>query len=163
MLGYTDETVNNFFAKALYSIGEDWGMEKLLPPVMEVGEVNLKAMELLDKANTETYGVPQPVEVSMEVEKGPFIVITGHDLRDLQFLPEQTKDKGINIYTHEKCGLHMPIPSLRLILILRVISVPHGKISKGSLQIYPHLSFIQQTALCLPKQAVRTEYILLRR
>ncbi len=100
VLGYTDETVNKFFAKALYSIGEDWGMEELLPLVMEVGEVNLKAMELLDKANTETYGVPQPIEVSMEVEKGPFIVITGHDLRDLQLLLEQTKDKGINIYTH---------------------------------------------------------------
>ena len=57
-------------------------------------------MELLDKANTETYGNPVPTEVSLTVEKGPFIVISGHDLFDLKQLLEQTKDKGINIYTH---------------------------------------------------------------
>ena len=57
-------------------------------------------MELLDRANTETYGIPKPTEVSMKVEKGPFIVVTGHDLRDLKLLLEQTEGKGINIYTH---------------------------------------------------------------
>ena len=57
-------------------------------------------MKLLDKANTETYGNPIPVEVPLTIEKGPFIVITGHDLVDLKLLLEQTKDKGINIYTH---------------------------------------------------------------
>ena len=55
---------------------------------------------LLDQANTETYGNPTPTEVTLTVEKGPFIVITGHDLYDLKELLEQTKDKGINIYTH---------------------------------------------------------------
>lgn len=53
-------------------------------------------MELLDRANTETYGNPEPTEVPLTVEKGPFIVITGHDLYDLKQLLEQTKDKGIN-------------------------------------------------------------------
>ncbi|MFR6157410.1 MAG: hydroxylamine reductase, partial [Coprococcus sp.] len=67
---------------------------------MEVGEVNLKCMALLDKANTETYGTPEPTTVPLTVEKGPFIVVTGHDLYDLKQLLEQTKDKGINIYTH---------------------------------------------------------------
>ena len=57
-------------------------------------------MELLDRANTETYGTPEPTQVSMKIEKGPFIVVTGHDLYDLHKLLEQTKDKGINIYTH---------------------------------------------------------------
>lgn len=57
-------------------------------------------MELLDKANTETFGTPTPTTVPLSVEKGPFIVITGHDLYDLKLLLEQTKDKGINIYTH---------------------------------------------------------------
>jgi hydroxylamine reductase len=57
-------------------------------------------MELLDKANTETYGNPVPTTVSLQVEKGPFIVISGHDLRDLQLLLQQTEGKGINIYTH---------------------------------------------------------------
>ena len=101
VLGYIDETVNRFFYKALYAVGtKDWGMDELLPVVMEVGEINLKCMELLDKANTETYGNPVPTEVSLKVEKGPFIVISGHDLYDLKQLLEQTKDKGINIYTH---------------------------------------------------------------
>ncbi len=103
VLGYTDEKVNRFFYKALYAIGrDDWGMDELLPIVMEVGEVNLQCMALLDKANTETYGNPVPTEVSLNVEKGPFIVITGHDLHDLKLLLEQTEGKGINIYTHSE-------------------------------------------------------------
>lgn len=100
VLGYTDEEVNKFFYKALFTIGTDWGMDELLPVVLEVGEVNLKCMALLDKANTETYGLPAPAEVSLTVEKGPFIVISGHDLYDLKRLLEQTENKGINIYTH---------------------------------------------------------------
>ncbi|MDB7955409.1 hydroxylamine reductase [Flavonifractor plautii] len=100
MLGYADEEVNHFFAKALFAVGEDWGMDELLPIVMEVGEKNLQCMALLDKANTESYGTPTPVTVPLTVEKGPFIVITGHDLHDLKLLLEQTAGKGVNIYTH---------------------------------------------------------------
>ena len=100
VLGYHEEEISRFFYKALYAIGMDWGMEELLPVVMEVGEVNLKCMELLDRANTETFGTPAPTEVTLNVEKGPFIVISGHDLYDLKQLLEQTEGKGINIYTH---------------------------------------------------------------
>ena len=75
-------------------------METLLPLVLKTGEVNLKCMELLDRANTQTFGTPVPNEVPLKIEKGPFIVVTGHDLLDLKLLLEQTKDKGINIYTH---------------------------------------------------------------
>lgn len=101
VLGYKDEEVNSFLIKALFTIGmDDYGMSDLLPIVMEVGKINLKCMELLDKANTETYGNPIPTEVSLTVEKGPFIVISGHDLYDLKQLLEQTDGKGINIYTH---------------------------------------------------------------
>ena len=100
VLGYSDEEVDRFFAKALFAIGEDWGMEELLPIVLEVGEKNLKCMALLDLANTETYGTPAPTTVPLTVEKGPFVVITGHDLHDLKLLLEQTEGKGINIYTH---------------------------------------------------------------
>lgn len=100
VLGYTDDEVNHFFAKALFAIGEDWSMDELLPVVMEVGEKNLKCMALLDKANTTSYGNPVPATVPLTVEKGPFIVISGHDLRDLELLLEQTEGKGINIYTH---------------------------------------------------------------
>lgn len=100
VLGYTDEEVNQFFYRALFALGMDWDMEKLLPIILEVGEVNLKCLALLEQANTETYGIPVPAEVLFTVEKGPFIVISGHDLYDLKQLLEQTKNKNINIYTH---------------------------------------------------------------
>lgn len=100
VLGYQEEEVNRFFYKALTMIGSEMGMEKLLPVVLEVGAVNLKCMELLDRANTQTFGTPVPTKVPLTVEKGPFIVITGHDLFDLKLLLEQTEGKGINIYTH---------------------------------------------------------------
>lgn len=100
VLGYTDETINEFFYKALIIISQDLDMDQLLPVVMEAGEVNLTCMALLDRANTTAYGTPVPVKVPLSIEKGPFIVVTGHDLRDLELLLEQTKDKGIHVYTH---------------------------------------------------------------
>ncbi len=100
VLGYTNDELNRFFYKALFALGEDWGTDELLPIVMEVGKYNLACMEMLDKANTETYGTPVPTTVPLTIEKGPFIVITGHDLKDLKLLLEQTDGKGINIYTH---------------------------------------------------------------
>ena len=100
VLGYTDASLNQFFVTALSAFSKDLGMDELLPIVMEVGRFNLLCMELLDTANTESFGDPVPVTVSLTVEKGPFIVVTGHDLSDIKQLLEQTKDTGINIYTH---------------------------------------------------------------
>ena len=102
VLGVTDETVNGFFYKGLLALGENKSADELLALVMELGNVNLKCMELLDKANTSAYGNPTPVKVDCNIEPGPFIVITGHDLRDLKLLLEQTQGKGINIYTHSE-------------------------------------------------------------
>ena len=100
VLGYADEELNRFFARALFTVGEELDMEQLLPVVLEVGKYNLGCMALLDRANTETYGHPVPTIVPLTVEKGPFIVVTGHDLHDLKLLLEQTAGKGVNIYTH---------------------------------------------------------------
>lgn len=100
ILGYNDPEVDAFFYEALAAVGSDLGMDVLLPLVLKTGEINLKCMALLDKANTETYGTPVPTEVPLTIEKGPFIIITGHDLHDLKLLLEQTEGKGINIYTH---------------------------------------------------------------
>ena len=113
VLGYHSEVVENFLYKALFVIGEDMTMEELLPVVLEVGEVNLQCMALLDQANTEVFGHPAPAEVSMKVEKGPFIVISGHDLYDLKCLLEQTQGKGINIYTHGEMLPAHAYPELR--------------------------------------------------
>lgn len=100
VLGYSDPEVNRFFYEGMASIGYDLPQDKLLAMALKLGEVNLRCMELLDQANTETFGHPSPETVSFKVEKGPFIVITGHDLYDLKLLLEQTKDQGIHIYTH---------------------------------------------------------------
>ena len=100
MLGYEDKEVNEFFYRALSVVSYDLEADKLLETTLKVGEVNLKCMALLDKANTDTYGTPTPTKVPLTIEKGPFIVISGHDLKDLELLLKQTEGKGINIYTH---------------------------------------------------------------
>lgn len=100
VLGYTDQRVSQCFYQALVAMADKNAMEDLLPMCMKVGEINFICMELLDKANCETYGTPVPTEVSLTVEKGPFIVISGHDLYDLKKLLEQTEGKGVNVYTH---------------------------------------------------------------
>jgi len=103
VLGYKNEEIGSFIARALTAVGEsEYGMGELLPLVDEAGKVNLICMELLDKANTESYGNPKPATVPLSIEKGPFIIISGHDLRDLKLLLEQTEGKGINIYTHSE-------------------------------------------------------------
>ncbi len=100
VLGYKDEAVDNFFYEALNGISKKLSVDELLNLVLKTGEINLKCMELLDRANTQTYGNPQPKKVTTNIEKGPFIIVTGHDLKDLKLLLEQTKDRGVNIYTH---------------------------------------------------------------
>ncbi len=99
-LGSSDGDVNQFFARALFAVGEDWDLEALLPVALEVGKWNLRCMELLDRANTGAYGTPVPTRVSLTVEKGPFIVVSGHDLRDLELLLRQSQGTGVNVYTH---------------------------------------------------------------
>lgn len=100
ILGKINDEVNNFFYKGLSAIAENLSADELLALVMETGNVNLKCMELLDSANTGAYGTPVPTTVSCNIEKGPFIVVSGHDLHDLKLLLEQTEGKGINVYTH---------------------------------------------------------------
>lgn len=102
VLGYENAAVNQFFYEALSALSLEASMEELLPLVLKVGEVNLSCMELLDQANTESFGRPVPTTVTLTVEKGPFIVISGHDLLDLKLLLEHTAGKGINIYTHSE-------------------------------------------------------------
>lgn len=112
-LGYEDPEVYKFMYKALNAIGSNMGQDKLLPIVLETGEANLKCMKLLHEANTKTYGVPEPNTVSLKIEKGPFIIITGHDLLDLKELLEQTEGKGINIYTNGEMLPAHGYPELR--------------------------------------------------
>ena len=102
VLRHTCREVDEFFYEALFQIGEEGSQESLLPLVLKTGNINLKCLELLDHANTQTYGDPVPTEVPLTIEKGPFIVVSGHDLHDMKLLLEQTDGKGINIYTHSE-------------------------------------------------------------
>ena len=101
ILGYTDEEVDSFFYEALnVLIDESVTIEKLIELNMKVGEVNLKCMELLDRANTTTFGNPVPAKVFLGAKKGPAILVSGHDLLDLYELLKQTEGSGVNVYTH---------------------------------------------------------------
>ena len=101
VLGEEDETVNDFFYKGLSAIANDTiSADQLITLIMEFGKVNLKCMEILDKAHTDHFGHPVPTKVAIGVKKGPAIVVSGHDLPDLEGLLKQTENKGINIYTH---------------------------------------------------------------
>jgi hydroxylamine reductase len=102
ILGKKDPEVTAWFYKGMQAIGEEHTIEEWLELLMEFGQMNLKCMALLDNANTSSYGHPVPTKVTTNVEKGPFIVVTGHDLHDLKQLLEQTEGKGINIYTHSE-------------------------------------------------------------
>ncbi|HRV04956.1 MAG TPA: hydroxylamine reductase [Candidatus Ratteibacteria bacterium] len=101
ILGHKDEEVNSFFYKGLSAIAdEDISSEDLVGMVLECGKVNLKCMEMLDRGHTNRFGNPVPTKVFLGTKKGPAIVVSGHDLFDLEQLLEQTEDTGINIYTH---------------------------------------------------------------
>lgn len=100
VLGKTDPEVNDWFYRGMRAIGEDHSVNEWLDLLMEFGQINLKCMALLDEANTSAFGHPTPTKVTTVIEKGPFIVVSGHDLEDLKELLEQTQGKGVNIYTH---------------------------------------------------------------
>ena len=100
VLSKKDEEVTSWFYKGLRALGRQHTVDEWLELLMEFGKVNLKCMSLLDEANTDAHGHPVPRKVTVNVEKGPFIIITGHDLLDLKQLLEQTEGKGINVYTH---------------------------------------------------------------
>ena len=100
VLGASDSSVTAFIRKALAAIKKDLYAEELIALNMECGEVGAKAMALLDEYNVKCYGNPEITQVRTGVGKNPGILITGHDLKDLEQLLEQTKGTGIDVYTH---------------------------------------------------------------
>jgi hydroxylamine reductase len=100
VLGHTDTTVEKFMQKGLASTLHDLSAGEMTALVLECGGVGVTTLALLDAANTTTYGNPEITSVKTSVGTRPGILITGHDLKDLQQLLEQTKDSGIDIYTH---------------------------------------------------------------
>ncbi|MGI5907792.1 MAG: hydroxylamine reductase [Christensenellales bacterium] len=100
VLGKDDPEITGWLYRGMAALIKEHTAAEWLDLLMEFGMANLRCMELLDEANTSAYGDPVPAVVPLSVEKGPFIVVTGHDLLDLKQLLEQTEGKGINIYTH---------------------------------------------------------------
>jgi len=100
-LGYVDEEINAFTERALHDVTMGLlSAEELTALVLETGSFGVKVMALLDKANTETYGNPEITEVNIGVGSRPGILISGHDLKDMEMLLEQTEGTGIDVYTH---------------------------------------------------------------
>lgn len=101
ILGQEDDDVYAYIYETMANLTrKDLGLEQLIGAALKCGEVNLKAMGLLDAGNTGKYGHPTPTEVPLGAKKGKAILVTGHDLYDLELLLKQTEGKGINIYTH---------------------------------------------------------------
>ena len=100
-INYNSNEINNFYFKALANLTDDTlTLEDLIKVLIETGDMSVKIMELLDTANNTVYNSPVPTKVNVNIKKGPFIIVSGHDLRDLEMLLHQTEGKGINIYTH---------------------------------------------------------------
>ena len=103
VLGRIDPELDRFFCTALQAVGDPGQTtDALWQLVQATGEASYRCMELLDAANTGAFGDPEPVQVPLTIEKGPFIVISGHDLYDAQQLLEQTAGRGGNVYTHSE-------------------------------------------------------------
>ena len=101
ILGQQDESVYAFIHEAMAStLNKGLGVNEYVGLALKCGEVNIRAMELLDAGNTGTYGHPVPTKVPLGTKKGKAILVSGHDLKDLDTLLQQTAGKGINIYTH---------------------------------------------------------------
>ncbi len=101
ILGQEDDAVYGFIHEGLAAIPrEDLGLEDWIGLVLKCGEVNLRTMDLLDAGNTGTYGHPVPTKVPLGAKKGKAILVSGHDLKDLEEILKQTEGKGINVYSH---------------------------------------------------------------
>ncbi len=100
VLGFRDAEVDAWLISGMAAASRSHEVGEWLGLLHDFGMVNFRCLELLDQANTTSYGNPTPTAVSMEVQPGPFVVVTGHDLHDLKMLAEQCEDAGVAIYTH---------------------------------------------------------------
>ncbi len=101
ILGQEDDVVYAFIQESLVAVlRDDIALDDWVAMVLKCGEINLRAMELLDAGNTGAYGHPEPTEIPLGAKKGKAILVSGHDLQDLEAILKQTEGKGINIYTH---------------------------------------------------------------
>ncbi|MCE5194892.1 MAG: hydroxylamine reductase [Nitrospiraceae bacterium] len=152
ILGQEDDAVYSFMQEALAStLNKNLGVDEYLGLCMKCGEINIRAMELLDAGNTGTYGHPVPTKVPLGHKKGEAILVSGHDLKDLEEILKQTEGKGINVYTHGEMIPCHGYPELK--------KYPHFYGHFGTAWQNQHNEFVQfpgailMTTNCLQKPA----------
>ncbi|GAB78662.1 hydroxylamine reductase [Austwickia chelonae] len=119
VLGYRDGKVDRWLVHGLAEAAGHHDVEGWLGLLHDFGLANFACMELLDRANTASYGTPEPTSVTMDVEPGPFVVVTGHDLHDMKMLLEQCQEAGVDVYTHGEMLPGHAYPELKKYSVLK--------------------------------------------
>ncbi len=157
VLGVEDEAVYQFFAQALTALADPQPtVEKLLPLVMKVGEINLSVMAMLDRANTTAYGNPGPTAVRVTPVRGQCILVSGHDLRDLEALLQQTAGLGINVYTHGEMLPAHGYPGLKKYPHLAGNYGGAWQDQRGEFEAFPGAILMTTNCIQLPKESYAT-------
>lgn len=112
-LKFSDDTIFGRIHEMMSFLATEHTVDDVLKKALEIGEINLSAMEILDRANTETYGHPEPTRVRVTPVKGKAILVSGHDLEDLETVLELTESSGINVYTHSEMLPTLAYPKLK--------------------------------------------------
>lgn len=134
---HNEEELDAFLQRALAAtLNDTLSAEELTALTLETGKYGVQVMALLDKANTETYGNPEITKVNIGVRNNPGILISGHDLRDLEMLLEQTQGTGVDVYTHSEMLPAHYYPAFKNIRILQEIMEMHGGNRKKSLRVF---------------------------
>jgi len=156
-LGHSDPEIDSFMHEALFATltNVNFSTERFLEYVLRAGQINIKAMELLDRAHTERFGVPEPVEVSTGTKDGYGILVTGHDLLDLCELLKQTEGKGINVYTH---GEMLPAHGYPVLKRFKHLAGNWGGAwwkQKGEFEEFPGAILATTNCILQPKESYR--------
>ena len=156
ILGKEDEQLYAAFHEMLdYLTRGPTDINDLLQRALQVGAVNLKAMELLDAANTGTYGHPEPTRVRITPVKGKCILVSGHDLKDLEELLKQTQGKGINVYTHGEMLACNAYPALKKYKHLVGNYGGAWQVQRNEFEAFPGAILMTTNCLQQPKESYR--------
>jgi hydroxylamine reductase len=141
VLGYEKDEIYGFIMETLDSTLNDIPMDDMVAMVMKAGETAVKTMAFLDEANTSTYGHPEITKVNLGVRNNPGILISGHDLKDMEELLKQTEGTGVDIYTHGEMLPANYYPAFKKYTISREIMETHGGIRTRNLNLLTVLLF----------------------
>ena len=156
-LGYRNKEAEKFIAKSLYSTltNVNFDPERFVQAGLEAGRVNIEAMKLLKKAHIETFGEPEPTQVETGTRKGRGIIATGHSLKALEELLKQTKNTGINVYTHSELLPAHGYPGIKKYSSLAGNLGKAWYDQKGLFSEYPFALLATSNCVLIPKEDYR--------